>query len=80
MCSASVFGTNRYEYFKNVDGLTYAPCFCRANAQRYACNVQRLPQVMFKLVKSGYCSGFIGLSAQLHYVLGKAERVIDPSG
>lgn len=86
MCSASVFGTNRYEYFKNVGGLSHAPRFSRArfkaavDISRYARNVQRLPQVIFRTVKSGYCSGFIGLSAQLNYVLGKAERVIDPSG
>lgn len=86
MCSASVFGTNRYEYFKNVGGISHAPRFSRSNnstissVSRYVRNVQRLPQVMFKAVKSGYCSGFVGLSAQLNYVLGKAERVIDPSG
>lgn len=86
MCSASVFGTNRYEYFKNVGGISHAPTFNRGGSKttsalsRYTRNVQRLPQVMFKAVKSGYCSGFIGLSAQLNYVLGKADRVIDPSG
>ncbi|MGW6780942.1 relaxase/mobilization nuclease domain-containing protein [Brucella pseudogrignonensis] len=86
MCSASVFGTNRYEYFKNVGGLSHAPRFSRARSKvasdisRYARNVQRLPQVMFRTVKSGYCSGFIGLSAQLNYVLSKADRVIDPGG
>ncbi|GLU27319.1 relaxase/mobilization nuclease domain-containing protein [Brucella sp. NBRC 12950] len=86
MCSASVFVTNRYEYFKNVGGLSHAPCFSRvgfkaaSDMSRYARNVQRLPQVMFRTVRSGYCSGYIGLSAQLNYVLGKAQRVIDPSG
>jgi hypothetical protein len=86
MCAASVFGTNRYKYFKNVGGLSHAPRFLRPGFQtasslsRYTRNVQRLPQVMFRAVKSGYCTGFIGLSAQLNYVLSKAERVIDPSG
>lgn len=77
--SASVFGSNRYEYFKNVGGLSHAPKSSRS-ISTYAKNVRGIPQVVFKSVKSGFASGYIGLSAQMSYVLGKAERVIDPSG
>lgn len=80
MSKLNVVGVNRYEYFKNVGGLNLAPSFGRASLPRYTRNLQRLPQVVFRSVKSGYCSGVIGLSAQLNYVLGKAQRIIDPSG
>ncbi|MCR8493659.1 relaxase/mobilization nuclease domain-containing protein [Brucella anthropi] len=71
---ASVYGSNRYEFFKNVGGLSHDI------GRVYARNVRRLPQVMFKAVKTGYASGFIGLSAQMNYVLGKASKIIDPTG
>ncbi|WP_161492452.1 relaxase/mobilization nuclease domain-containing protein [Brucella pituitosa] len=80
MSQLHLVGVNRYEYFKNVGGLNLAPSFSRASLPRYTRNLQRLPQVVFRSVKNGYCSGVIGLSAQLNYVLGKAERIIDPSG
>lgn len=74
-----VAGLNHYEYFKTVPGgggsRTQA-----LRIDRYAKNVRRVPQVMFKAVKSGFASGFIGLSAQLNCVLGRAEHIIDPSG
>lgn len=41
-------------------------------------NVRGLPQVMFKVVPNGGCQGARGLAAQLGYVLGKAEHIIDP--
>lgn len=34
---------------------------------------------MFKVVRNGGCVGSKGLSAQLDYVLGKAEHIIDPN-
>ncbi|KAB2697580.1 relaxase/mobilization nuclease domain-containing protein [Ochrobactrum sp. Kaboul] len=71
---------NRYEYFKTVGGAIHGPGRVKHNLFHYAGNVRSLPQVMFKAVKSGYASGFIGLSAQMNYVLGKATRIIDPSG
>lgn len=78
--AASVYGTNRYEFFKNIGGLSHDIGRVRSDISRYAQNVRRVPQVMFKAVKSGYASGFIGLSAQMNYVLGKAASIIDPSG
>ncbi|MCR5943925.1 hypothetical protein FG152_24440 [Ochrobactrum sp. XJ1] len=77
---ASVYGSNRYEFYKNVGGLSHDIGRVRNNVGQYARNVRRLPQVMFKAVKTGYASGFIGLSAQMNYVLGKASKIIDPSG
>lgn len=80
MSFASAYGTNRYEIFKNVGGLSHDIGRVKGSVGRYAKNVRRVPQVMFKTVKTGFASGFIGLSAQMGYVLGKAERIIDPSG
>ncbi|WP_265501270.1 relaxase/mobilization nuclease domain-containing protein [Paracoccus beibuensis] len=34
---------------------------------------------MFKVVPNGGCKGSMGLAAQLGYVLGKAEHIIDPN-
>ncbi|MGN7964131.1 relaxase/mobilization nuclease domain-containing protein [Brucella sp. 22210] len=73
-----VAGLNHYEYFKTVPGGGSRTQAVRID--RYAKNVRHVPQVMFKAVKSGFASGFIGLSAQLNYVLGKAEHIIDPTG
>lgn len=42
-------------------------------------NIRGLPQVMFKVVPNGGCKGPMGLAAQLGYVLGKAEHIIDPN-
>ena len=78
--AASVYGTNRYEFFKNIGGLSHDIGRVRSDVARYAQNARRVPQVMFKAVKTGYASGFIGLSAQMNYVLGKAASIIDPSG
>jgi Relaxase/Mobilisation nuclease domain len=77
---ATVYGFNRYEFFKNVGGLSHDIGRVRNDVGQYARNVRRLPQVMLKAVKTGYASGFIGLSAQMSYVLGKASKIIDPSG
>lgn len=43
--SASVFGSNRYEYFKNVGGLSHAPKSSRS-ISTYAKNVRGIPQVV----------------------------------
>ncbi|MCE6958039.1 relaxase/mobilization nuclease domain-containing protein [Cereibacter sphaeroides] len=47
-------------------------------AMRAAGNVRGLPQVVFKVAANGGCLGVKGLAAQLDYVLGKADHVIDP--
>jgi len=77
---SAIQGINRYEYFKTIGGGTQSGGHYRRNVFHYTANVRSTPQVMFKTVKSGFASGFIGLSAQMNYVLGKAARIIDPSG
>jgi hypothetical protein len=46
---------------------------------RMAANVRAVPQVVFKVVKTGGCHGPNGLAAQMAYVLGKADHIIDPT-
>lgn len=77
---SAVQGINRYEYFKTIGGGAQSGGHYRRNVFHYMANIRSTPQVMFKTVKSGFASGFIGLSAQMNYVLGKARRIIDPSG
>ncbi|KAB0566118.1 relaxase/mobilization nuclease domain-containing protein [Brucella pituitosa] len=77
---SAIQGINRYEYFKTIGGGAQSGGCYRRNVFHYMANIRSTPQVMFKTVKSGFASGFIGLSAQMNYVLGKATRIIDPSG
>lgn len=46
---------------------------------RMAANVRGVPQIVFKVVKNGGCHGPNGLAAQMDYVLGKADHIIDPN-
>lgn len=75
------FVIGRFDWAKNRgggggrDGLRLRT----ARTGRAMGNVRGLPQVMFKVVSKGGCKGPLGLAAQLGYVLGKAEHIIDPS-
>lgn len=44
-----------------------------------AANARGVPQIVFKVVRNGGCHGANGLAAQMDYVLGKAEHIIDPN-
>jgi len=79
MSSISAYGTNRFEIFKTIGGLNYG-LEHTSNVFRYVKNVRCIPQAVFKTVKNGCASGYIGLLAQMDYLLGKAERIIDPRG
>ena len=75
------FVIGRFDWAKNRgggggrDGLRLRS----ARTGRAMGNVRGLPQVVFKVVPNGGCKGPMGLAAQLGYVLGKAEHIIDPS-
>ena len=77
----------RYDWLKNRGGRGSNDARRLANfaksrgskAMRAAGNVRGVPQVVFKVVTRGGCKGPMGLAAQMDYVLGKADQIIDPS-
>ena len=79
--SQAEFIIGRFDWAKNRGGGAGRDTF-RVRTGRTARaigNIRGLPQVMFKVVPNGGCKGPIGLAAQLGYVLGKAEHIIDPN-
>lgn len=79
--SQAAFVIGRFDWAKNRGGGGGRDTFSvrSSRAGRAMGNVRGLPQVMFKVVPNGGCKGAMGLSAQLNYVLGKAEHIIDPN-
>lgn len=77
----------RYDWVKNRGGRGSNDARRIANfaksrsskAMRAAGNIRGVPQVVFKVVARGGCKGPMGLAAQMDYVLGKADQIIDPS-
>lgn len=77
----------RYDWVKNRGGrgsndarrLANFAAARSSRAMRAAGNVRGVPQVVFKVVARGGCKGPMGLAAQMDYVLGKADQIIDPS-
>ena len=79
--SQAKFIIGRFDWAKNRGGGAGRDTF-RVRTGRTARaigNIRGLPQVMFKVVPNGGCKGPRGLAAQLGYVLGKAEHIIDPN-
>lgn len=78
--SQAAFVIGRFEWVKNRGGGAGRDSFRLRTGRtgRAMGNVRGLPQVMFKVVPNGGCQGAMGLAAQLGYVLGKAEHIIDP--
>lgn len=79
--SQAEFIIGRFDWAKNRGGSAGRDTFRMRTARtaRAIGNIRGLPQVMFKVVPNGGCKGPIGLAAQLGYVLGKAEHIIDPN-
>lgn len=79
--SQAEFIIGRFDWAKNRGGGGGRDTFHLRGGRtgRAMGNVRGLPQVMFKVVRNGGCVGSKGLSAQLDYVLGKAEHIIDPN-
>ena len=79
--SQSSFVIGRFDWAKNRGGggSNQALRLRTGRTGRAMGNVRGLPQVVFKVVPNGGCKGPMGLAAQLGYVLGKAEHIIDPS-
>ena len=79
--SQSSFVIGRFDWAKNRGGGggNQALRLRTGRTGRAMGNVRGLPQVVFKVVPNGGCKGPMGLAAQLGYVLGKAEHIIDPS-
>lgn len=75
------FVIGRFDWAKNRGGGAGRDTFRVRTGRtgRAMGNVRGLPQVMFKVVPNGGCKGSMGLAAQLGYVLGKAEHIIDPN-
>lgn len=80
--SQAAFVIGRFEWVKNRGGGAGRDSFRVRTGRtgRAMGNIRGLPQVMFKVVPNGGCKGARGLAAQLGYVLGKAEHIIDPDG
>lgn len=78
--SQSSFVIGRFDWAKNRGGggSNQALRLRTGRTGRAMGNVRGLPQVVFKVVPNGGCKGPLGLAAQLGYVLGKAEHIIDP--
>lgn len=78
--SQSSFVIGRFDWAKNRGGGggNQALRLRTGRTGRAMGNVRGLPQVVFKVVPNGGCKGPLGLAAQLGYVLGKAEHIIDP--
>ncbi|MTE01836.1 relaxase/mobilization nuclease domain-containing protein [Paracoccus sp. YIM 132242] len=78
--SQSSFVIGRFDWAKNRGGGGVNQAFRLRTGRtgRAIGNVRGLPQVVFKVVPNGGCKGPLGLAAQLGYVLGKAEHIIDP--
>ena len=78
--SQAAFVIGRFEWVKNRGGGAGRDTFRVRTGRtgRAMGNIRGLPQVMFKVVPNGGCKGPMGLAAQLGYVLGKAEHIIDP--
>ena len=78
--SQAAFVIGRFEWVKNRSGGAGRDTFHVRTGRtgRAMGNIRGLPQVMFKVVPNGGCKGAMGLAAQLGYVLGKAEHIIDP--
>ncbi len=78
--SQAAFVIGRFEWVKNRSGGAGRDTFRVRTGRtgRAMGNIRGLPQVMFKVVPNGGCKGPMGLAAQLGYVLGKAEHIIDP--
>ncbi|MCY1741013.1 relaxase/mobilization nuclease domain-containing protein [Ensifer sp. SL37] len=85
MSAPEPFVIGRFKWAKtrgrpDKGGSNLARQFARASrVMRAAGNLRALPQVMFKVARNGGCKGVLGLTAQLDYVLGKAEHIIDPN-
>lgn len=78
--SQAEFVIGRFDWVKNRGGGGRDSFRVRTGRTGRAMgNVRGLPQVMFKVVPNGGCKGPMGLAAQLGYVLGKAEHIIDPN-
>jgi len=79
--SQAEFIIGRFDWAKNRGGGGGRETFRLRGGRtgRAMGNVRGLPQVMFKVVRNGGCVGSLGLTAQLDYVLGKAEHIIDPN-
>lgn len=78
--SEAAFVIGRFEWVRNRGGGAGRDSFRVRTGRtgRAMGNIRGLPQVMFKVVPNGGCQGAMGLAAQLGYVLGKAEHIIDP--
>lgn len=78
--SQAAFVIGRFEWVRNRGGGAGRDSFRVRTGRtgRAMGNIRGLPQVMFKVVPNGGCQGAMGLAAQLGYVLGKAEHIIDP--
>lgn len=78
--SRAAFVIGRFEWVRNRGGGAGRDSFRVRTGRtgRAMGNIRGLPQVMFKVVPNGGCQGAMGLAAQLGYVLGKAEHIIDP--
>lgn len=78
--SQTAFVIGRFDWVKNRGGGGRDSFRVRTGRTGRAMgNIRGLPQVMFKVVPNGGCKGPMGLAAQLGYVLGKAEHIIDPN-
>lgn len=76
----SAFVIGRYDWAKNRGGRGEPTVRPRSGRHAKAMgNVRGLPQIVFKVVPNGGCKGPKGLTAQLDYVLGKADHIIDPN-
>ncbi len=79
--SQSAFVIGRFDWVKNRGGGAGRDTLRMRTGRtgRAMGNVRGLPQIVFKVVPNGGCKGPMGLAAQLGYVLGKAERIMDPN-
>ena len=80
MSGAKPFVIGRTEWLKNNHARASKATPARSSRPaKLSANTRAVPQIVFKVAKNGGCHGPNGLGAQMDYVLGKADQIIDPS-